>query len=113
MADVTGQAFDTFMQSNVLEPLGMAHSTFAHPLPESLRRSAAVGHFSGGEPLPGAYRVGPELAVAGLWTTPSDLARYMIEVQQWHAGARRGLMSRNLTRQMSRRRLRTPGSVSF
>jgi CubicO group peptidase (beta-lactamase class C family) len=100
MVDVTGQPFDMFMQSNVLRPLGMAHSTFAHPLPESLRRSAAMGHYSGGQRLPDGYRVGPELAVAGLWSTPSDLARYIIAVQQWHAGARRGLIGPNLTKQM-------------
>lgn len=100
MADLTGQSFDTFMQSHVLDPLGMAHSTFAVPLPESLRSSAAMGHYSGGERVPGGYRVGPELAVAGLWTTPSDLARYLVAVQQWHADARRGLISSNLTKQM-------------
>lgn len=100
MADVSGQPFDTYMQSRVLGPLGMAHSTFAVPLPESLGRSAAMGHYSGGERVPGGYRVGPELAVAGLWTTPSDLARYVIAVQQWAAGARRGLISTELTKQM-------------
>ena len=100
MADVTGQPFDTFMQSEVLRPLGMAHSTFANPLSAALVRSAAMGHYSGGERLSGGYRVGPELAVAGLWTTPSDLARYIIQVQRWHAGERGGLIGPSLARQM-------------
>jgi CubicO group peptidase (beta-lactamase class C family) len=100
MVDVTGQPFEEFMEQQVLRPLGMAHSTFADPLAKSLGRSVAMGHYSGGERVAGGYRVGPELAVAGLWTTPSDLARYIIEVQQWHAASRRGLLSTDMTRQM-------------
>jgi CubicO group peptidase (beta-lactamase class C family) len=99
MVDASGQPFDVFMQSNVLRPLGMARSTFATPLPESLRSSAAMGHYSGTHRLADGYRTGPELAVAGLWTTPSDLARYIISVQQWQASAG-GLISPALARQM-------------
>jgi CubicO group peptidase (beta-lactamase class C family) len=100
MMDATAQPFDAFMASHVLLPLGMTHSTFANPMPQSLQRSVAMGHYSGGERMSEGYRVGPESAVGGLWTTPTDIARYIIEVQQWHAGSRRGLISPNMTRQM-------------
>ena len=100
MVDATGQPFGEFMEQQVLRPLGMAHSTFTDPMSKSPALAAAMGHYSGGERVPGGYRVGPELAVAGLWTTPSDLARYIIKVQQWHAGSTRGLLSTEMTRQM-------------
>jgi CubicO group peptidase (beta-lactamase class C family) len=100
ITDAAGQHFDAFMASQVLRPLGMARSTYAYPIPTSLKRSAAMGHYSGGERMPGGYRIGPESAVGGLWTTPSDIARYIIEIQQWHAESRRGLISPAMTRQM-------------
>jgi CubicO group peptidase (beta-lactamase class C family) len=100
MMDTSGQPFDTFMTSQVLRPLGMTRSTYANPIPTSLQQSAAMGHYSGGERIPGGYRVGPESAVGGLWTTPSDIARYIIEVQEWYADSRRGLISPRMTQQM-------------
>ena len=100
MVDISDQPFDTFMAAQVLRPLGMARSTYANPIPRSLQPAAAMGHYSGGERMPVGYRVGPESAVGGLWTTPSDIARYIIEMQQWQAGSRRGLISQDMTRQM-------------
>jgi CubicO group peptidase (beta-lactamase class C family) len=100
MLDVTAQPFEVFMDSEVFRPLGMKHSTFEATLPASLSSSVATAHYAGGEPVPGGYRHGPESAVAGLWTTPSDIARYLIEVQKWRAGSRGGLLSPQMTKQM-------------
>ena len=36
--------------------------------------------------ISGRWRVHPEMAAAGLWTTPTDLAKYIIEVQRAYAG---------------------------
>lgn len=100
IVDVAEQPFDAFMQARVLRPLGMTQTTFTNPLPDFLQHSAAMAHYAGRERLADGYRMGPELAVAGLWTTPSDLARYVIAVQHWNAGARDGLISPGLARQM-------------
>ena len=100
LVDVSGKPFDAYMQTEVLHPMGMTHSTFQEPLPGSLLPSAAIGYHAGGEPVSGGYRVGPEMAVGGLWTTPSDIARYVIQVQQWYAGRRGGLLSPQLVSEM-------------
>src|SRR5688572_16548026 len=42
----------------------------------------------------------PEMAAAGLWTTPSDLARYAIEVQRALAGTSDRVLSAATARQM-------------
>ena len=96
MVDASGAPFDAYLHAQVLAPLGMAHSTF-QPAPAAGRAS---GHYAGGAPVAGGYRVGPELAVAGLWTTPAELARYMIKVQQWYAGTTGGVITPALARQM-------------
>jgi hypothetical protein len=64
----------------------MSHSWFVQPLSAELWRTAAAGHDRVGKPLPGGFRVYPELAAAGLWTTPSDLARFAIELQTAASG---------------------------
>lgn len=80
LQDVTGRAFPDLMDSLVLGPIGMEHSTFEQPLPASLEVHAAAGHHEDGEPLPGRWRIQPELGAAGLWTTASDLARFALAV---------------------------------
>jgi CubicO group peptidase (beta-lactamase class C family) len=64
----------------------MARSTYEQPLPKKLRKYAASGHRSSGRPLVGKYHTYPEMAAAGLWTTPTDLARFAIEIQLAAAG---------------------------
>lgn len=84
--DATRTRFPDFMQETVLTPLEMTHSTYEQPLPKRLRKHAASGHRSSGRPLRGKWHVYPEMAAAGLWTTPGDLARFAIEIQLAAAG---------------------------
>ena len=103
MSDVSGRPFAELMRELVLEPAGMRHSTYAQPLPEELRGRAAVAHRRNGTPVAGGHHAYPEQAAAGLWTTPSDLARFAIEVQRAFAGD----PGRILTAESARRMLAT------
>lgn len=78
MIDVTRQPFDEYMMREVLTPAGMTASTFAQPLPASYAPNAATGHVHDGTPVPGGWHTYPEMAAAGLWTTPTDLAKFAI-----------------------------------
>lgn len=100
LEDVTGQTFSKFVKDTVLTPAGMNHSTFEQPLPQSLLADAAMPFDSNGRSLEGGPHVFPEEAPAGLWTTPSDLARYAIEVQRSLEGKAKGLLSQAMARQM-------------
>ena len=82
IVDVSAKPFEEFMQSEVLRPLGMTSSTFAQPLPESLLPIVATGHYAGGRAMPGRFRISPELTAAGLWSTPTDIAKYLVNVRQ-------------------------------
>ncbi len=108
LQDVTGQEFPRLMDSLVLTPLGMEHSTFQQPLPANLVAHAAAGHHEDGEALPSRWRIQPELAAAGLWTTASDLARFALAV---HAAANRS--PRSLLSAQSAAALTTPQFISF
>lgn len=93
MTDVTGIPFPQLMQETVLGKVGMDHSTYEQPLPERYRPYAATGYRANGDAIPGRYHTYPEMAAAGLWTTPSDLARLGIEIQK----SREGRSNRVLT----------------
>jgi CubicO group peptidase (beta-lactamase class C family) len=82
LEEVTATPFADLLQELVLEPLGMVNSTFAQPLPAPWRDKAATGHlYCTGDAVPGRWRVHPELAAAGLWSTAPDLARFVLDMQ--------------------------------
>jgi len=82
ITELLGRPFPKLMRELILEPIGMADSTYEQPLPPALAARAATAHPWKGRPLPGRWHVYPEMAAAGLWTTPWDLARAGIEVQK-------------------------------
>jgi CubicO group peptidase (beta-lactamase class C family) len=100
LLDVTGTSFPDLLRELVLEPLGMHDSGYLQPLPVHLHDRAATGHRVGGGPVTGKWHVYPEMAAAGLWTTPSDLARFAIALQRAWAGEPGGILSQPLAREM-------------
>jgi CubicO group peptidase (beta-lactamase class C family) len=98
--DVTGRPFDEYMADAVLGPIGMEHSTFAQPLPEARWGDAASGHRGDGSTVEEGWHVYPEKAAAGLWTTPTDLARFAIEVQRSLRGESNRVLSRGMVEEM-------------
>ncbi|MGI8838988.1 MAG: serine hydrolase [Pyrinomonadaceae bacterium] len=100
LLDVTGKQFPLFMQATVLKRIGMTRSTYEQPLPKDRWSQAAIGHRSNGEKVKGNWHTYPEMAAAGLWTTPRDLARFAIEIQNSLAGKSNRLLSQKTARQM-------------
>ena len=101
LQDVTGKPFPELMQELVLGPAGMTHSTFEQPLPMDRTAEAAVPYRPGLMPLEGGAHIYPEMAAAGLWTTPSDLARFAINVQNSLSGKSNGVLSQKMARRMT------------
>jgi CubicO group peptidase (beta-lactamase class C family) len=100
LMDVTHETFPELLQHIVFEPLGMTHSTFEVPLRKSLWREAGKPYASNGTAAEGGWPLGyPAMAPAGLWTTPSDLARFAVGVQRAYAGDSK-LLSSALAREM-------------
>ncbi|REK17887.1 MAG: class A beta-lactamase-related serine hydrolase [Planctomycetota bacterium] len=100
LIDVTGQPFPELMQQAVLGPLEMTHSTYEQPLPAEWASQAASGHRPQKKPVAGKWHIYPEMAAAGLWTTPSDLARFAIDLSRCHAGEQGTLLSQQTAEEM-------------
>ncbi|MFN2385904.1 MAG: serine hydrolase [Thermoanaerobaculia bacterium] len=100
LVDVTGKPFPELMRETVLRKLGMADSTYQQPLNPKQRSQAASGHDERGVVIQGRWHTYPEMAAAGLWTTPSDLGRFAIELQQSAAGRSNRLLSAEMARGM-------------
>ena len=93
LSDVLGRPFPHIARDAVLIKLDMNQSTFEQPLPQALAGAAASGHRPNGTVLPGKWHSYPEMAAAGLWTTPTDLARFALEIMLAEQGKSDRLLS--------------------
>lgn len=98
--DVTGVPLPKLMHDSVLAPFGMTRSTYEQPLPAKRLSEVATPYRDDGKPVEGGPHTYPEMAPAGLWTTPSDLARYALGVQAALAGKSKAVISAQTARKM-------------
>ena len=108
LEDVTGEAFPILMRRLVLDPAGMTSSSYEQPLAPPRQALAARAHNGDGEPVEGMWHIYPEMAAAGLWTNPTELARLALLVQT----AYRGESTQILSQEMTKRQL-TPGQGDY
>ncbi|MEO6550257.1 MAG: serine hydrolase [Ferruginibacter sp.] len=98
MMDVSKQSFTQLTQQVIFDKLGMRNSTFEQPLPKKYlsKASWAYSYASWFKGMPYVY---PQQAAAGLYTTPTDLAKLFIDVQKSYLG--KGIiLHQDLTTQM-------------
>jgi CubicO group peptidase (beta-lactamase class C family) len=100
MTDVFGRPFPELMEEMVLGPIGMSNSRYEQPLSPPFDAHASRAHDREGKARDAKWHVYPELEAAGLWTTPSDLAKFAIEVQLAAAGKSDRVLSRLSAQEM-------------
>lgn len=99
--DATGEPFPQTMADLVLDPAGMVQSTFEVPLPDHLASRAARGHWPDGQAIAGGWHTYPEMGTgASLWSTPTDLARFGMEIMHAYRGESDRLLSQDTARAM-------------
>jgi CubicO group peptidase (beta-lactamase class C family) len=103
LIDVTHRPFAQIALDAVLAPLAMTRSTYTQPLPQEFVPAASVGHDHDGNAVQGRFHSYPEMAAAGLWTTPRDLALFLIDIQLTGGGRRSsGILSTQMVQAMMR-----------
>jgi CubicO group peptidase (beta-lactamase class C family) len=108
MIDVSGKQFPDLMRETVLAKVGMTDSSYEQPLPAARAAFTASGAYGDGKPVHGKWHVYPEMAAAGLWTTPMDLAKFAIEIALSRQGKSNKVLSQKTTQEML-----TPQSKNF
>lgn len=100
LTESSGSPFAALMQSAVLAPLRMSNSSFEPPRTANDTAHAALAHDAQGRRMGAPWHVYPEQAAAGLWTTPSDLANFIIEMQTALRGPNGKVLDQRTAREM-------------
>jgi CubicO group peptidase (beta-lactamase class C family) len=100
MTDVSGKPFPALLRETVLDKIGMPDSSYEQPLPPARAAATAWGAYVNGKPVHGKWHIYPEMAAAGLWTTPTDLAHFAIEIALSKNGKSNRILSQKMTNEM-------------
>ncbi len=99
VSDITGKPYEQYIDETVFKPLGMRHSCYTDDSIKSRQHVLATGYLNGVE-IPGKHVLIPLMAAGGLWTTPSDLGKFIIELQLSCLGKSNKVLSREMTNRM-------------
>lgn len=98
--DISGRPFEEYLAQKVLKPLGMENSTFQQPLATKFHAKASAAYDREGKLIDGLWHNYPEQAAAGLWTTPTDLAKYCMGIQNIMTGKSNGVLDKKTVEMM-------------
>lgn len=99
VCDIEADDYENIVAWRVFAPLGMSHSSMKQP-PTPPPGESASGHTYKGETVHLDYNLYPEMAAAGLWTTPGDIARMLMAIVDSAAGEANGFLPKALARRM-------------
>jgi len=91
--------YDSLMTALVLKPLKMTNSTFSQPLSTKYKNYAS-GSNKEMATLKGNYYIYPEQSAGGLWSTATDIAKFVLSIQNDLKGCPNSLINKQLTDEM-------------
>lgn len=95
MEDATGQNFEVVLDELIFGPANMKQSTFEQPVPDEFKKLIATGYSSDLTAYP--YKLFPYKAAGGIWTTPTDLAKFLIALFKDHYSETNIILSKKMT----------------
>ncbi|MGY3186156.1 serine hydrolase domain-containing protein [Lysinibacillus sp. TE18511] len=78
--DTMSKPFSILMDEFIFKPLNMTNSIFSTNIPAFNTANLACGHDQNGALISGKYSIYPFLAACGIWTTPNDLAKLLLDI---------------------------------
>ncbi|MFC3094489.1 beta-lactamase family protein [Alteromonas sediminis] len=91
--DLMGQSLAELAASMLFEPLGMKHTTFYQHGDEGFLTNVAKVHDHTQSVIKTGIPICPQIAPSGMWSTPSDMAKFVIEMQRALAGEKTKVIS--------------------
>lgn len=68
-------------EEHIFEPLEMSHTTMYQPNQKGFLSNVALVHDEANKVIKTGLPITPQIAASGLWSTPADLAKLTIEIQ--------------------------------
>jgi CubicO group peptidase (beta-lactamase class C family) len=102
LEDITGKPLQQLAQEMIFTPLNMQHTTMYQHGSDQFLTNVAKVHDASQQVIRDGIPICPQIAPSGLWSTPSDMAKFTIEYQQALAGQASSVISPWVAQQTTR-----------
>jgi CubicO group peptidase (beta-lactamase class C family) len=113
LSDIEKKNYASVVAEDIFEPLHMRNSTFDLRLPNEKYTSVASGHLDGNVVLDDKYTLVYPLSFGSLWSTPTDLARFLSEIQSALNGTSATVVAKSTAREMVKPLSTTAGQYAL
>ncbi len=112
VTDITKKTYEEYISETIFKPLGMFNSCYTNAEIQNQKQILATGYLNGYE-VDGKHVIIPILSAGGLWTTPTDLAKFIIELQLSYEGKSNKILSKEMAVKMLTPYIDSVGSGVF
>jgi len=96
----------------VFGPLNMSNTSYVQPSGVSMNNVANATDRNG-EGFSYKWRISPEYAAAGLWSTPTDLGKFIVSINKAYKGDGKQVISTEIAKQSVSKQKNTPYGLGF
>jgi Beta-lactamase len=98
LEDIYKKTFTEIIQTEVLTPLNMKNTFVKAELSDNETQNASVGYDKSGKAVAGKRLIFPELGFGGVWTTPTDYAKFITYLMKAYRGEDNTLLSKDMAK---------------
>lgn len=101
LEDTFNKPIAALAQKYIFSPLGLKHTTMIQPNENGFLTNVALVHDKDGKVIKTGLPITPQVGASGLWSTPTDLAKISIELQNALRNKNNKVISHNVAKKVT------------
>lgn len=101
LEDTLNKSIAALAEEHIFKPLGLKYTTMTQPNENGFPKNVALVHDENGKVIRSGLPITPQVGASGMWSTPTDLAKISIEIQNALLNKNNKVISHNVAKKVT------------
>ncbi|HCQ13732.1 serine hydrolase [Flavobacterium sp.] len=101
LEDTLNKSVAALAEEHIFKPLGLKNTTMTQPSENGFPTNVALVHDEDGKVIRSGLPITPQVGASGMWSTPTDLAKISIEIQNALRNKNNKVISHNVAKKVT------------
>ena len=101
LEDTLNKSIAALAEEHIFKPLGLKHTTMTQPSENGFPTNVALVHDENGKVIRSGLPITPQVGASGMWSTPTDLGKISIEIQNALRNKNNKVISHNVAKKVT------------